>query len=219
MSDIHDYENIEPMHAEEFFPDIGVKSNERVAVFIDGSNLYSAVKQLNMQLDYSKLFNIFNQYNLIRMSYYTAILEEDNTPLRTLVDYLQYNNYNVITKRAKRITTSTGSNFVKGNIDVDMAVDMMELRGYVDHIFLFSGDGDFEKLLVAMQRVGVKVTVISTLAINVCADNLRRQADVFIDLTNIRSYIERDDVRNNEVKEDEDKSYTDFQHDNVPGRM
>ncbi len=211
-----DYEEIENTHAdpEVYIPPLGIKHNERVAVFIDGANLYSAVKQLNMQLDYSKLFNHFNQYNLIRMSYYTAILEEDNTPLRTLVDYLQYNNYNVITKRAKRITTREGGSFVKGNIDVDMTVDMMELRGFVDHIFLFTGDGDFEKLLIAMQRVGVKVTVISTLAINVCADNLRRQADIFIDLTDMRSYIERDDARNYE--ETQHGTYTEAKPGDLP---
>lgn len=174
---------------------LNIRANERVAVFIDGSNLYSTMKRIDYTPDYTKLFELFSsQSNLIRMSYYTAILQEENTPLQTLVDFLQYNNYNVVTKDARRIPTQSGESFVKGNIDVDLAVDMMELRGYVDHVFLFSGDGDFEKLLVAMQRVGVKITVVSTLKVNVCADNLRRQADYFIDLLDLKTLTEKEHV-------------------------
>jgi NYN domain len=78
-------------------------------------------------------------------------------------------------------------------MDIELAVDAMELAKHVDQIVLFSGDGDFRSLVEAVQRRGVLVTVVSTISSHppMIADELRRQADVFIDLAALRSKIER----------------------------
>ena len=88
----------------------------------------------------------------------------------------------------------SGRRKVKGNMDIELAVDAMELAGHVDQIVLFSGDGDFRPLVEAVQRRGVRVTVVSTISSQppMVADELRRQADAFIDLVELQSKIVRD---------------------------
>lgn len=163
--------------------------NERVAVFIDGANLYSASRTLGFDVDYKSLHAFFrSKAYVVRMFYYTAVLEtEEYTPLKPLVDWLGYNGYTVVTKPAKEFTDSTGRRRVKGNMDIELAIDMLEMAPHVNHIVLFSGDSDFRRLIEAVQRKGVRVTVISTIKTQpvLIADELRRQADQFIDLADI----------------------------------
>ena len=170
--------------------------NEKIALFIDGSNLYAAARSLNFDIDYRKLLSwIGDRGHLVRAFYYTALVEDqDYTPIRPLVDWLDYNGYTMVAKPAKEFTDNQGRRKVKGNIDVELAVDMMEIAERVDHIVLFSGDGDFRKLVEAVQRKGVRVSVVSTIATSppMIADELRRQADQFVDLTKISSYIQRE---------------------------
>jgi uncharacterized LabA/DUF88 family protein len=169
---------------------------DRIALFIDGSNLYAAAKGLNIDIDYKKLLDEFRKRGvLIRAYYYTAMVEDQEySPLRPLVDWLDYNGFTMVTKPVKRYTEA-GSGIVrtKGNMDIEIAVDMMELCGSVDHIVLFSGDGDFRKLVEAVQRKGVRVTVISTLKSQppMISDDLRRQADAFVDLQDLAGVIGR----------------------------
>ena len=168
---------------------------DRVAVFIDGSNLYSAAKTLGFDIDYRRLLTIFNEKcRLIRAFYYTALQEDqDYTPIRPLVDWLDYNGYTMITKPTKEFTDSMGRRKVKGNMDVEIAVDAMEMADRIDHMVLFSGDGDFRSLLEAVQRRGVRCTVVSTTRTQppMVADELRRQADRFIDLQDLADQIQR----------------------------
>ncbi|PZP56138.1 MAG: NYN domain-containing protein [Micavibrio aeruginosavorus] len=170
--------------------------DEKLAVFIDGSNLYAAARSLNFDIDYRKLLAWAGQRGrLIRAFYYTALIEDqDYTPIRPLVDWLDYNGYTMVTKPAKEFTDNQGRRKVKGNIDIELAVDMMEMADKVDHIILFSGDGDFRKLVEAVQRKGVRVSVVSTISTTppMIADELRRQADQFMDLTSVLEYIQRD---------------------------
>jgi uncharacterized LabA/DUF88 family protein len=169
--------------------------NERIALFIDGANLYSAARGLGFDIDYRRLLDTFRAKGvLLRAFYYTALLEEqDYSPLRPLIDWLDYNGYSVVTKPAKEFTDATGRRRVKGNMDIELAIDALELADKLDHIVLFSGDGDFRRLVEAIQRKGKRVTVVSTIRSQppMIADELRRQADVFIDLDMLRGSIGR----------------------------
>lgn len=163
--------------------------NERIALFIDGANLYSAAKGLNADIDFRKLIDEFRRKGvLVRAYYYTAIAEgEDYSPIRPLVDWLDYNGFTLVTKPMKRFTDSEGRSRSKGNMDVEIAVDAMELADRIDHAVLFSGDSDFRALVLGLQRKGVRVSVISTLKSQPpqVSDELRRAADSFIDLADL----------------------------------
>lgn len=171
---------------------------ERMALFIDGANLYAASRTLGFDVDYRNLLAHFRRQGyLLRAYYYTALLEtEEYSPLRPLVDWLGYNGYSVVTKPAKEFTDPTGRRRVKGNCDIELAVDMLDLAPRLDHAVLFSGDGDFRRLVEAVQRLGCRVTVVSTIRTQpaMIADELRRQADAFVDLTDIASEITRRQV-------------------------
>ncbi len=169
---------------------------EKIALFIDGANLYATSKALGFDIDYKKMLKYFNaQGYLLRAYYYTALVEEQEySSIRPLIDWLDYNGYQVVTKPAKEFTDSAGRRKVKGNMDIELAVDAMELSTTVDHMVLFSGDGDFRYLIEALQRRGRKVTIISTTRTNpsMIADDLRRQADNFVELTDMKNEIGRD---------------------------
>ncbi len=169
--------------------------DERIALFIDGANLYAAARALDFDIDYKKLLTHFgSRGRLIRTMYYTALLEDqDYSPLRPLIDWLDYNGYTMITKPAKSFTDAAGNRRIKGNMDIELAVDVLELSPHLDHIILFSGDGDFRALVEAVQRQGKRVTVVSTMKSKppMIADELRRQADVFIELKSILSEVGR----------------------------
>ena len=171
---------------------------ERVAVFVDGGNLYAASRALGFDVDYKNLLTYFwQQSHLVRAYYYTALLEtEEYSPLRPLVDWLGYNGYSVVTKPAKEFTDATGRRRVKGSVDIEMAVDVLDLTPSLDHVVIFSGDGDLRRLVEAVQRRGVRVTVISTIRTQpaMIADELRRQADAFIDLADLAEHITRRQV-------------------------
>lgn len=170
--------------------------SEKTALFIDGANLYGTAKSLGFDIDYKRLLQEFRaRGNLLRAFYYTAILEDqDYSSLRPLVDWLDYNGYTVVTKSAKEFVDQAGRRKFKGNMDIELAVDAMELAPNIDHMVLFSGDGDFRSLVEAVQRRGVRVTVVSTMRSQppMVADELRRQADIFLDLTELQSKIGRD---------------------------
>jgi len=170
--------------------------NERIGLFIDGANLYSAARALDFDIDYRKLLEEFKKRGrLVRANYYTALLENDDyTPIRPLVDWLDYNGFSIVTKAAREYTDENGRRRIKGDMDVEIAVDVMEAAGYLDHIILFSGDGDFRKVVEAVQRRGVRVSVVSTLKSQppMIADDLRRQADNFIELAELGRLVGRE---------------------------
>lgn len=162
---------------------------DRLALFIDGANLYSSVRALNADLDFKKMVESFrDRAVLTRAYYYTAVMEgEEFSPIRPLIDFLDYNGFRVVTKPVKRFTDAQGQTRTKGNMDIELAVDMLELAPHIDHAILFSGDGDFRRVVEAVQARGVRVTVISTLKVQPphIADELRRQADDFIELADL----------------------------------
>ena len=170
---------------------------ERLAVFIDGANLYAAAKALRLDIDYKRLLKLLAaKGRLIRALYYTALVEDqESSPLRPLVDWLDYNGFSMVTKPAKEYTGQDGQRRIKGNMDIELAVDMLELAPRVDHIILMSGDGDFRRLVEAVQHMGVRVSVISSIKTQppLISDDLRRQADNFIELEDMRATISKPD--------------------------
>src|SRR6201993_2861731 len=170
--------------------------SSNIALFIDGANLYATAKTLGFDVDYKRLLREFqSRGNLLRAFYYTAIIEDQEySSIRPLVDWLDYNGYTVVTKATKEYFDAGGRRKIKSNMDVELAVDAMEFVEQIDQMVLFSGDGDFRALVQAVQRHGVHVTVISTIAIQppMIADDLRRQADVFVDLRELQAKIGRD---------------------------
>lgn len=169
---------------------------EKIALFIDGANLYAASRTLGFDIDYRKLLKAFQKRGyLLRAYYYTALIEDQEySSIRPLIDWLDYNGYKVVTKPAKEFTDSLGRRKIKGNMDIELAIDAMEQSETVDHLVIFSGDGDFTTLVEALQRRGRKVSVVSTLSTQppMIADDLRRQADYFIDLVTLKAEIGRD---------------------------
>lgn len=170
-----------------------MKQTDKTAIFIDGSNMYATAKALRVDVDYKRLLEHFND-GLLRAYYYTAIIEDEEfSTIRPLIDWLEFNGYTVVTKRTKEFVDANGRRKVKGNMDIELAVDAMELAGYIDHAILFTGDGDFTHLVRGLQRRGVRVTVVSTISTQpvMIADELRRAADTFIDLAGIAGDVRR----------------------------
>jgi uncharacterized LabA/DUF88 family protein len=167
----------------------------KIALFIDGANFYSTAKTVGFDVDYRKLLKEFGSYGqLIRAYYYTAMVEDQEySSIRPLVDWLDYNGYTVVTKPTKEYVDATGRRKFKGNMDVELTVDALAMAERADHIYLFSGDGDFRALVEALQRKGVRVSVVSSVQTQpaMAADELRRQADEFIDLTELATKIGR----------------------------
>jgi uncharacterized LabA/DUF88 family protein len=170
-------------------------SDERLALFIDGANLYAATKLLEFEIDFKLFHEEFSKYGkLLRAYYYTALIENDeHSGIKPLVNWLSYNGFTMVTKPAKEFIDSQGSRKIKGNMDIELTVDAMELAPHVDHIILFSGDGDFRPMVESIQRQGVRVTVVSTTRSQppMIADELRRQCDNFIELDALRKTIGR----------------------------
>ena len=182
-----------------------MSSTDKIAVFIDGANLYATAKTLGFDVDYKRLLEEFqSRGTLLRAFYYTAIVEDQKySAVRLLIDWLDYNGFTVVTKATKEFIDASGRRKVKGNMDIELAVDAMELAERIDEMVLFSGDGDFRSLVEAMQRHGVRVTVISTIATRppMIADELRRQADVFIELGELQPKIGRDPTERTAARE------------------
>ena len=168
---------------------------DKIALFIDGANLYSAARGLGIDIDYKKLLDEFRKRGvLIRAYYYTALVEDQEyTPIRPLVDWLGYNGFQVVTKPAKEYTDATGRKRIRGDMDIEIAVDMLAMAEHADHLVLFSGDGDFRRLVEAVQHKGVRVTVVSSVKSQppMASDDLRRQCDQFVDLADLTSIIGR----------------------------
>lgn len=192
-----------PAALKHFHPD------ERFAVFIDGANLYQTAKALGYDVDYRRLLEVFSgSGRLLRAYYYTALLDEQEySPIRPLVDWLDYNGYTMVTKPLKEFSQGAGRRKFKGNMDVELTVDVMEVVGAVDHIVLMTGDGDFRRLVEAVQRRGVKVSVISTIKTQppMIADELRRQADFYVELADLTEHIARAHAPRPAAAEDPDE--------------
>jgi uncharacterized LabA/DUF88 family protein len=168
---------------------------DKIALFIDGANLYSAARSLNFDIDYKKLLDEFRKRGiLVRAYYYTALVDDQEySPIRPLVDWLDYNGFSLVTKAAREYTDASGRRRFRGDMDIEIAVDMMTMADNADHLVLFSGDGDFRRLVEAVQQKGVRVTVVSTVKSQppMASDDLRRQCDQFVDLADLAGIVGR----------------------------
>lgn len=197
---------------------------DRFAMMIDGANLYQSARALGFDIDYRLLLDTFSgAARLVRASYYTALLDDQEySPIRPLVDWLDYNGYTVVTKPLKEFTDASGRRKFKGNMDIELAVDAMEMAQYLDHLLLFSGDGDFRPMVGSLQRRGLRVTVVSTIRTQppMIADELRRQADTFLELNELAPYIAREHRPAVHVAQDQGQGQDDDededQHDDEP---
>jgi uncharacterized LabA/DUF88 family protein len=172
-----------------------IDPREKIVLFIDGANLYATSKAIGVDIDYRRLLAEFSaKAYLLRANYYTALVEDQEySSIRPLIDWLDYNGFTVVTKPAKEFTDAAGRRKVKGNMDIELTVDALELAPFYDHMVLFSGDGDFTALVAALQRKGKRVTVVSTLTTStpMIADDLRRQADFFMDVAELAKTVGR----------------------------
>lgn len=174
---------------------MNLQKDERTCLFIDGSSLYSTSRSLGFDVDYKKLLDFFaSKTHIIRAYYYAAILDtEDYSPLKPLTDWLSYNGYFLVTKPAREFTDATGKRRVKGNMEIEIAVDMMEMAPHIDHAVLFTGDSDFRRVVEAVQRQGTRVSVVSSMRSSppLIGDDLRRQADQFLELASLGTNFTR----------------------------
>jgi uncharacterized LabA/DUF88 family protein len=187
---------------------LNIKEDEKIALFIDGANFYAAARSLSFDIDYKRLLEFFRERGrLVRALYYTALIEDQEySPIRPLVDWLDYNGFTMVTKPTKEFTDSLGRRKIKGDMDIELAIDMLEMAPHLDHVILFSGDGDFRRLVEVVQRKGVRVSVVSTVKSTppMVADELRRQADDFIELQDLAKEISRAHQPRAEGEEDDD---------------
>lgn len=193
---------------------LGLEEDDRTALFIDGANLYKTARNLGFDIDYKRLLaRTREECRLVRASYYTAIQEDrdqDYSPLRPLVDWLDYNGYNMVTKLAREFTDASGKRRFRGSIDVELTVDLLTLAPRIDSAVIFTGNGDFRRAIEATQQQGVKVTLVSSVKTQpaMVGDDIRRQADQFIDLADLQKEIGRKDPPKREqsfdVYDDED---------------
>jgi uncharacterized LabA/DUF88 family protein len=190
-----------------------IDPREKIAVFIDGANLYATSRALGFDIDYRRLLKDFQKKAyLIRAVYYTALAEDQEySSIRPLIDWLDYNGYKVVTKPLKEFTDSQGRRKMKGNMDIELVVDAMEIADHIDHFILFSGDGDFRYLVEALQRKGKRVTVASTVKTKppMISDDLRRQADFFMELSQLAENVGRDPAERPEREPESDEEYDD----------
>ena len=172
--------------------------HERVVMFIDGANLYATSKAIGVDVDYRSLLADFRKRcHFIRAYYFTAYLDDQEySSIRPLIDWLDYNGYTLVTKPAKEFTDAAGRRKIKGNMDIEIAVEALQLADHYDHLVLFSGDGDFTCLVKALQQRGKVVTIVSTLSTPtpMVADELRRQADFFVDVVDLVKEFGREQI-------------------------
>ncbi|WGS29779.1 NYN domain-containing protein [Bradyrhizobium sp. ISRA464] len=168
---------------------------DRIALFIDGANLHNTVKSLGFEVDFRRLLSEFGKHGRLVRAYFYTVVKDDGeyTSTRPLIDWLDYNGYAVRSKPAREHDDGEGRRRIKRNVGVEIAVDALEIARRIDHAFLFSGDGDLRAVVEAIRRMGVRVTVISSIRTKppMIADELRRQADVFLELDSLRPLIER----------------------------
>ena len=169
--------------------------DERTALFIDGPNLYAATRCLRFEIDYRKLLGYFSsRCRLIRASYYTPLpQDQEHSPRHALASWLDYNGFNVVTPRSREYFNE-GRRKVRNDIEIELVIDALEAAPHLDHIILFSGNGDYTRLATSLQRSGKIVSVVSTLLANppMVSDELRRQVNYFIELNELREHVRRE---------------------------
>ncbi len=179
---------------------MGLDPDDKTAVYIDGANLYKTAKTLGFDIDYRNLLaRLRRETRLVRASYYTTMQEDkdaDYSPLRPLVDWLDYNGFTMVTKPAREFTGQDGRKRYRGSTDIELAVDMVQMASKLDCLVLFTGNADFRYAIAKVQEQGCRVICVSTVKSQppMASDDIRRQADLFVDLTELEDVIARKEV-------------------------
>ncbi|AUC60997.1 hypothetical protein AA637_07435 [Cyanobacterium sp. HL-69] len=168
-----------------FPPEQVLENRGRVAIFIDGSNLFYAALQLGVEIDYTKLlYRLTAGAKLLRAFFYTGV-DRTNEKQQGFLLWMRRNGYRVIAKDL--IQLPDGSK--KANLDVEIAVDLMALVGSYDTAVLVSGDGDLAYAVDAVSYRGARIEVVSLRSMT--SDSLINVADRYIDLEQIREDIQK----------------------------
>lgn len=168
---------------------------KRIAIFVDGSNFGTAIKNAGYKVDYTKLREFFHQppkTTLVGSFYFTALPPKDvQSPIRQLTDGLQYKGWNIVSKEYKVLSGGK----IKGNMDIDIVIKAMRLldNEAITDLILLSGDDDFSPMLEYLHENGIRVSVMSHQSPdhkNVLGDQLRRHCHEYLDLSVMRQFIE-----------------------------
>jgi uncharacterized LabA/DUF88 family protein len=177
--------SITPIQSGAFSPEQVLENRGRVAIFIDGSNLFYAALQLNIEIDYTKLLaRLTGGSRLLRSFFYTGV-DRTNEKQQGFLLWMRRNGYRVIAKDLVQLPDGSK----KANLDVEIAVDMMSLVGCYDTAVLVSGDGDLAYAVDAVSYRGVRVEVVSLRSMT--SDSLINVSDRYIDLENVREDIQK----------------------------
>jgi uncharacterized LabA/DUF88 family protein len=168
-----------------FTPEQVLENRGRVAIFIDGSNLFYAALQLGIEIDYTKLLcRLTAGSRLLRSFFYTGV-DRTNEKQQGFLLWMRRNGYRVIAKDLVQLPDGSK----KANLDVEIAVDMMALTGSYDTAVLVSGDGDLAYAVDAASYRGVRVEVVSLRSMT--SDSLINVSDRYIDLDTIKDEIKK----------------------------
>lgn len=170
-------------------PVLNGSNRGRVAIFIDGANLFYAAWQLGIEIDYTKLLcRLTAGSRLLRSFFYTGV-DRTNEKQQSFLLWMRRNGYRVITKDL--VQFPDGSK--KADLDVEIVVDMMALVGCYDTAVLVSGDGDLAYAVNAVSYQGVRVEVVSLRSMT--SESLINVADRYIDLDTIKEDIQLSSTR------------------------
>lgn len=171
---------------------VGIFGPGRFAMIIDGESLQCVLRTIGADIDFRKLLGMFfGRSFLVCAMYYAITSDGEPTGRRALLDWLEYNGYRVHEKRGRSSTESVGSRACKSGVSLELAVDVLDMAPRIDNLVLFSGDGDLAPAVRAVQRKGICVSAVSTLASKppLIADRLRRQVDRFFDLRDLMPHL------------------------------
>lgn len=158
----------------------------KVAVFIDGNNLFHAARFHNIDLDYNKLLRVLlGDGRLLRAFFYTGV-DAGAERQQGFLLWMRRNGFRVVQKELKTFYDGTR----KANLDVEIAVDMLSLAGKYDTAVLVSGDEDFVYAINAVAYKGCRVEVAGFRSNT--APKLIDTADFFIDLGEIGELVKKD---------------------------
>lgn len=171
-------------------------NTERIGLFIDGYSLYQTVRAMDLRIDYKALRDLFaSKGRLNRVQYFATVNDHDPdefNPQRKTFDWLQYNGFDVQTIQTRSFTGSDGEIQYRGNASVLMTCYALKHAEHLDHVVILTGNADFAPLITALQERGTRVTMVSTIKNgSLCSDQLRRSADDFIDLEDLRQQISK----------------------------
>ena len=161
------------------------QNSDRIAIFIDGSNLFYAASHLNIEVDYRRLLSsLVRGRRLLRAYFYTGV-DPQNEKQRGFLLWLNRHGHRVVSKELTHLPDGSR----KANMHVEMAVDMMRISEYCPNITLLGGDGNLSYALQVLSQRGIYIEVVSLQSMT--SDSLIDLADSYTDLADLRDEIKR----------------------------